>query len=121
MKIPNTTVAIIVKNTSLLSSFFLTLIGAKSAEAPRISRIFAILLPSTFPIVIPVAPLRLELTFTTSSGAEVPKATMVSPMIISEIQNFFANEEEPSTRRSAPLIRKIKPRRKRRSVSRCMI
>lgn len=72
-------------------------------------------------MVMPVAPLRLELTLTTSSGAEVPKATMVSPMMISEIQNFFATEEEPSTSISAPLMRKTKPIRKSKRVNRCMI
>lgn len=70
--------------------------------------------------MIPVAPLRLELTFTTNSGAEVPKATIVSPITISEIQNFLASEEEPSTSKSAPLIRNTNPRIKSRSVIRSM-
>lgn len=32
-----------------------------------------------------------------SSGAEVPTATIVSPITISEIQNFRATLTEPST------------------------
>lgn len=48
----------------------------------------------------------LEITFTTNSGAEVPNATMVSQITISEIENFFANAEAPSTSRSAHLMSK---------------
>lgn len=77
------------------------------AEIQRISNIFAILDPTIFPIVIPVAPLRLAEILTTNSGAEVPNATIVSPIIRSEILSFLAIEEAPSTKRSAPLMRII--------------
>lgn len=80
--------------------------GKTIAETQRISKIFAILDHKTFPIVIPVAPLKLEETFTTNSGAEVPKATMVNPIIKSETLSLFAIEEAPSTNKSAPLMRK---------------
>lgn len=79
-------------------------------------RMFAILLPITFPIVIPVTPFRLELILTTNSGADVPNATIVSPIIISEILNFLASEEAPITRRSAPLIKIMNPIMKSPSV-----
>ena len=48
--------------------------------------------------------------FTTSSGAEVPKATMVSPMAKSETLYFFARTEAPSTNQSAPLTNRSRPR-----------
>jgi hypothetical protein len=41
-------------------------------------------------------------TLTTNSGAEVPKATMVSPMAKSDILYFFAKAEAPSTNQFAP-------------------
>lgn len=48
--------------------------------------------------------------FTTSSGAEVPKATIVSPITISEILNLFAVDEAPETSISAPLIKNTNPK-----------
>lgn len=90
--------------------------GAITAEHQRIRRIFTILLPKTFPRVIPVAPLRLELILTTSSGAEVPNATIVSQIIISESLNLLAIEEDPITKVSAPLIKITIPITKRTRV-----
>jgi hypothetical protein len=55
--------------------------------------------------------------FTINSGADVPKATIVSPITKGEIPNFFALEEAPSTKRSAPLIRKINPINKNKIVN----
>lgn len=48
--------------------------------------------------------------FTTSSGAEVPKATIVSPITISEMLNLFAVDEAPETNISAPLIKNTNPK-----------
>ena len=47
--------------------------------------------------------------FTTSSGADVPNATMVSPMTRSETLCFLASPEAPPTSQSAPLIKNTKP------------
>ena len=44
-----------------------------------------------------------------ASGALVPIATIVRPMISSEIPNFLAKPEAPSTKKSAPFIRNINP------------
>lgn len=74
------------------------------AETHKIRRIFAILLHKIFPITNQEFHHMLEITFTTNSGAEVPNATMVSQITISEIENFLANAEAPSTSRSAHLI-----------------
>lgn len=80
----------------------------------------AILLPIIFPMVIPSAPSRLDVIFTTNSGAEVPKATIVSPITISETLSFFASEDAPSTSKSAPFTRMTNPIIKRTIVIRVM-
>ena len=41
--------------------------------------------------------------------AKIPEATAVSPMTESEIFNILAMEEESSTRKLAPKIRRTKP------------
>lgn len=110
IKSPKISVAIKVKTVSFWRSFFWTLRGYKSAETPKISKIFAILLPKIFPMAIPESPFRLELMFTTSSGAEVPKATIVSPITISEMLNLLAVEDAQLTSISAPLIKNTNPR-----------
>jgi hypothetical protein len=54
---------------------------------------------------------------TISSGIEVPKDTIVNPIIKSEILNRFAREEAPSTSKSAPLISAGKPSTKSKYVN----
>ncbi len=76
---------------------------------PRISRIFAMLLPRILPIAISVVPLNDAITLTTNSGIDVPNATIVRPIISVETLNLFASEDEPSTKKSAPLISRINP------------
>ena len=68
------------------------------AAIPRMSKIFARLLPTIFPKAISVFPLKLEIKLTASPGALVPNATMVNPITNSEILNLFAVAEVPSTR-----------------------
>ena len=50
-----------------------------------------------------------EIMLTTNSGAEVPMATMVNPMAMSETLNLLAREDAPLTSKSAPFIRRKKP------------
>lgn len=69
----------------------------------------AILLHKTFPTTNQEFHEILEMTFTTSSGTEVPKATMVSQIIRSERLNLLAKDDAPSTSISAHLMRKKKP------------
>jgi len=47
--------------------------------------------------------------FTTSSGADVPNETMVSPITKSETLCFFASAEAPVTSQSAPLMSSTNP------------
>ena len=44
-----------------------------------------------------------------TSGADVPKATMVKPIIVVDILKFIAMDTAPSTKKSAHLIRMMKP------------
>lgn len=47
--------------------------------------------------------------FTTNSGADVPKETMVNPMIRSDTLYFLARADAPSTSQLAPKINAVKP------------
>ena len=64
-----------------------------------------------FPKAAALYPFREEVTLTSNSGVEVPKATTVNPMAMFEILNFLATDEAPLTRKSAPFIRIAKPMR----------
>jgi hypothetical protein len=61
-----------------------------------------ILLPTTLPTAIMLLPFIDEIRLTTSSGAEVPKATTVRPITIGVTPRLRARLEEPFTSHSAP-------------------
>ena len=84
--------------------------GFNIATAPRISSKLHILLPITFPTNISVLPVVEEIIVTTSSGREVPKATIVRPIKISWILSYFAIQLAPFTKVSAPNINKANPK-----------
>ncbi len=66
--------------------------------------------PMIFPNTISsFSPEDPEIIFTTNSGAEVPIATTVSPMAMSDTLYLLAREEAPFTKKSAPLISITKP------------
>lgn len=67
--------------------------------------------PIIFPIAISDEPFIVDVELTNSSGIEVPIETIVNPIIISGILNFFAKLLAPSTKKSAPLINNIKPKK----------
>jgi len=79
------------------------------AEIPIMHRILKILLPTMFPNVISEFLLTKAKTFTTSSGADVPKATIVIPITIVGMLSLLAKDEALSTRRLAPKIKGAKP------------
>jgi hypothetical protein len=79
------------------------------AVSHSISRMFAIFDPMIFPSTISLASLTLPIILTTNSGADVQNATIVSPITILGIRSFFANDDAPSTRKSAHLISRTKP------------
>jgi hypothetical protein len=72
------------------------------------------LLPTTFPSASSGRPVRVERTVTTISGADVPRATTVSPTTTAGIPRIRARWAEPRTRSSAPARRTRRPRKKRR-------
>ena len=60
---------------------------------------FATFEPTTLPIAIPGEPRTAPVTDTTSSGAEVPAATMVRPITAGVRRAFSAMAAAKSTRR----------------------
>ena len=72
--------------------------GMTSAVHPTIIRMLNMLEPTTFPIAISELPLTADMTLMTSSGAEVPKATIVRPITRSEIRKRLATAAAPSVR-----------------------
>ena len=93
------------KGISFLTVFIFAVSGNITADTHSIRKIFEILLPMIFPIARSVFPDILEKIFTTNSGIDVPKDTIVSPITMLDILNFLATEEAPSTKKSAPFIK----------------
>ena len=58
--------------------------------------------PITLPTAISVSPLKAATTLVTSSGSDVPIATIVSPIRVSSIPNEVAISVAQSTTRSPP-------------------
>ena len=54
-------------------------------------------------------PLYEAIELTTNSGAEVPKETMVNPIIKSDTLYFLASADAPSTNQLAPNINAVNP------------
>ena len=73
-------------------------------ETPKINPIFEIFDPTTAPIAIFSLWLITEEIPTKISGAEVPKATTVRPIVNSLTPNLLAIDEELSINLSAPHI-----------------
>lgn len=89
---------------------FLTARGKIIAETPRIKRVLEIFDPIILPRAIPVDSFQAAIELTISSGADVPKATIVKPMTKFDRPNFLAIEDDPSTKISAPLTKKTNPK-----------
>ena len=92
----------ITKGISLVNVPLPTTIGQVNAVQPTIIKILKRLLPTTLPIAKPALPCIAEVMLTTSSGADVPKATIVRPMTKSDILKRFARAEAPSVKAFAP-------------------
>ena len=86
-----------------------TFMGQITAASPRIIKMFRILLPTTFPMVMSALPWNAAVRLTAASGALVPKATMVSPITSWGIPNFSAMLAAPSTNQSAPFTKSTNP------------
>ena len=94
---------------SLEIVFRLILIGLIRAAMPIKSKILMMLLPMTLPRSMSVLPLIMEVIETASSGAPVPKATMVRPTSCLLTLKLEATLLAPSTSQSAPLIKITNP------------
>ena len=70
---------------------------------------FVMLLPTILPMARPELPLAQENTLMINSGREVPKATMVKPMIKGDIFALIPMLVAPSTSQLAPKIKATKP------------
>jgi hypothetical protein len=75
------------------------------------------LLPTTLPSAMSTWPPHAERTETASSGALVPKATIVRPSTSGEMPNDKASFEAPRIRIWAPKISVTRPRTKISAVS----
>ena len=87
----------------------LNVTGLIIADNPNINSKLQILLPIIFPTDMSEYPSKADVVLTNSSGIDVPIETIVNPIIISDICNFFAIWLEPSTNISAPFINSKKP------------
>ena len=83
--------------------------GNTKAVNPIIANVLNMLLPTTLPIAIALLPSMEEITLTISSGALVPKATIVSPISNLGTLKFKAVLDAPSTRTSAPFTNITNP------------
>lgn len=97
------------RGSSFETVSLLTLIGWIIDAIPMSRRTLIMLLPKTLPTKISVLPFISEEKETASSGAPVPKATIVRPISSLLTLKFDAMEEAPSTKKSAPLMSKANP------------
>jgi hypothetical protein len=79
------------------------------AAIPTTHNKLNILDPTTFAIAISLLPFKAAVTLTAASGALVPNATIVKPIIKVGTLKILAIDEEPTTNVSAPFIRSKKP------------
>ena len=77
-------------------------IALNMAAPPRMNPMLKMLLPTMFPTETSPWPRKAESRVTANSGAEVPRATRVSPMISSETPSRRASREAESTTHWAP-------------------
>lgn len=94
----NNSVINIINGISKRTVFFCTVNVDINAVVPSIRNIFAILEPITFPIAIAFDPANADDILTAASGALVPMATTVNPIIIGGIFNRAAIADAPSTK-----------------------
>jgi hypothetical protein len=83
--------------------------GKMTDEIPTTIKRLKILEPITFPREIALFELTLAEMLMAASGILVPRDTTVRPMISDGTLSLVAIDEAPSTKKSAPLIRKTKP------------
>ena len=85
-------------------------IGAITTAIPITAKRLNIFDPTTFPIAISCSPFRAAITEAASSGKEVPRATIVKPIIKSLTPNSTATPTAPQTSILELTINKISPK-----------
>ena len=103
----------IVRNNASKIAVASTVIGFNTAEIPRMHKILKRLEPITLPMAISVCPFFAATTLVTSSGREVPIATMVRPINVSLTPRSLARFVAPLTDNSAPTIIRAMPKSNR--------
>ena len=83
--------------------------GTMTAVAPNTSAILVMLEPIALPMARPVLPPYAAMLATSISGAEVPKPTMVSPIMRGDIPKLRAVDDAPNTNKSALQMSIAKP------------
>ena len=83
--------------------------GHKIALTPATTSRLKMFDPTTLPTAISFAPSSAAVTLTASSGADVPNATIVSPMMSGDTPRRRARPDAPETNQSAPLTSRAKP------------
>lgn len=84
------------------------------AQTPRMRKTLKMFDPTILPMATSLLPAAAESTETTSSGVEVPTATMVSPTMNSGTRKRWARAAEPSVRKLAPPRMSASPRMSRK-------
>ena len=79
------------------------------AEIPRMMSVLMMLLPSMLVSAMSDDPSVAATMFTTSSGADVPNATIVRPITRSEILRRLAKPDAPLMSQSAEIVNRAKP------------
>ena len=93
------------RGMSLCAVDFEMMIGVMAADAPAITNVLNRLLPTMLLALSAVAEASAEMLatkLTMNSGSDVPKATIVRPMTISEMPKRAASPTAPSVSLSAP-------------------
>ena len=85
-------------------------IGATSAAAPSINRLLAILEPTMLPQAIAGDPMRAASILVTSSGMDVPRPTITTPMTSALTPAFSASATAPRTSNSPPKTSATRPK-----------
>ena len=96
---------------SRISKLSGVIVPKSATGSPRTIQILKMLLPMMFPTRSSVSPRLAALMVVISSGREVPKATMESAMMRSEMPMARAIVEAESTTSSAPPTTPIRPTR----------
>ena len=99
----------IMMGTSWQMSWRLTTSGTMRALMPRMNSTLKMLLPTTLPTAMSALPASTADTDTPTSGALVPKATMVKPTTRGEMPNDRASLPAPRTSRLAPNTSAARP------------